>query len=122
MSDTLTSSPAGAADRAGLPLTFGQEQLWFIDEFHHGLPAHNLARLVWLRGTLDEPALRRALDAVVARHEALRTRLIAGADGRPAQVIDPPAPVPLEEAEYVAADSETDPEAGPEAGPAAAAS
>jgi amino acid adenylation domain-containing protein len=78
-------------------LSFGQEQLWFIDEFHHGLPAHNVANLVWLRGALDVAALRRALDGVVARHEARRTRLVAGADGRPVQVIDPAGPVELRE-------------------------
>jgi amino acid adenylation domain-containing protein len=75
----------------GLPLSFAQEQLWFIDEFHNGLPAHNLANLVRLRGPLDVAALRRALDGLVARHETLRTRLLTGADGHPVQVIDPPA-------------------------------
>ncbi len=45
---------------------------------------------------MDPDALRRALDALVARHEPLRTRLVAGRDGRPVQLIDPPGPVPLE--------------------------
>jgi amino acid adenylation domain-containing protein len=72
-------------------VSFTQEQLWFIDEFHHGLPAHNLPYLIWLRGQLDVAALEQALAAVVARHEPLRTRLVAGPDGRPEQVIDPPA-------------------------------
>jgi amino acid adenylation domain-containing protein len=81
--------------RAGLPLSFAQEQLWFIDEFHHGLAAHNLPGLVRLRGPLDAAALGRALDGVAARHEALRTRLLAGPDGRPAQVVDPPGTVEL---------------------------
>ncbi|HEY2441971.1 MAG TPA: amino acid adenylation domain-containing protein [Streptosporangiaceae bacterium] len=78
------------------PASFAQEQLWFIDEFHHGLAAHNVAHQVRLRGPLDVAALGRALDGLVARHEALRTRLVAGDDGRPVQLIDPPAPVPLE--------------------------
>ena len=34
-------------------MTFAQEQLWFIDEFHHGLPAHNLPSLIRLSGALD---------------------------------------------------------------------
>ena len=77
------------------PLSFTQEQLWFIDEFHHGLPAHNVPSLIWLRGQLDVAALERAIGALVARHEPLRTRLVAGTDGHPVQVIDPagrPAP------------------------------
>jgi amino acid adenylation domain-containing protein len=80
----------------GLPMSFAQEQLWFIDEFHHGLPAHNVPSLVRMRGALDVAALGRALDRLAARHEALRTRLLAGVDGRPAQVVDPPEPVRLD--------------------------
>ena len=48
-----------------------------------------------LTGPLDLAALRQAMDELVVRHEALRTRLIAGPGGAPIQVIDPPAPVPL---------------------------
>jgi amino acid adenylation domain-containing protein len=70
--------------------SLAQEQLWFIDEFHHGLPAHNVPSLVRLHGDLDSAALSRALAALIARHEPLRTRLVADHDGRPVQVIDPP--------------------------------
>src|ERR1022692_3870684 len=79
-----------------IPLTYAQEQLWFIDEFHGGLAAHNLPSLIRLRGPLDAAAVRRALDGLLARHEALRTRLVAGADGRPAAVIDPPSQLELD--------------------------
>jgi amino acid adenylation domain-containing protein len=68
--------------------SYAQEQLWFIDEFHHGLPAHNVPWLLWLRGPLDVPALSRALGALIARHEPLRTRLAAGPDGRPVAHVD----------------------------------
>ena len=85
----------GGAGVTEPPLSFAQEQLWFIDEFHHGLAAHNVPTLVRLRGPLDAAALGRALDQVVARHEALRTRLLAGPDGQPVQVIDPPGSVSL---------------------------
>ncbi len=77
-------------------LTANQQQLWFIDEFHHGLPAHNLAWQIELAGELDLAALRRALDDLVARHPALRTRMPASQDGRPIAVTDPPGPVRLE--------------------------
>jgi amino acid adenylation domain-containing protein len=72
------------------PASPAQEQLWFIDEFHRGLPAHNVPSLIRLRGKLDVAALSRALAAVTARHEPLRTRLAAAGDGHPVQVIDPP--------------------------------
>ena len=79
-----------------LPPSYGQEQLWFIDKFAPGEPAYNIPHAVRLSGPLDSAALGRALDALVARHEALRTRLVADPDGRPVQVIDPPGRVSLE--------------------------
>ncbi|MFD8820486.1 condensation domain-containing protein, partial [Streptomyces sp. NPDC059627] len=56
---------------------------------------YNLLLPVELGRNLDVAVLGAALDAVVARHEVLRTRLVAGADGVAYQVIDPPRPVPL---------------------------
>jgi amino acid adenylation domain-containing protein len=85
--------PAGLAD---VPLSYGQEQLWFVDQFAPGEPTYNIPLALGLSGPLDPEALRRGLGALVARHEALRTRLVTGAEGRPVQVIDPPRPTPLE--------------------------
>jgi amino acid adenylation domain-containing protein len=74
-----------------LPLAYGQEQLWFVDQFAPGLSVYNIASVLRLRGGWDAGALGRALDALVGRHEALRTRLVS-IGGRPVQVIDrPPA-------------------------------
>ncbi len=80
-----------AAGTQDLPLSFGQEQLWFMDRFAPGLPTYNVAFGVRLRGPLDTGALTRALDGLVARHEALRTRLVSDAGGRPHQVVDEPS-------------------------------
>ncbi len=79
-----------------MKLTSSQQQLWFIDEFHHGLAAHNLPAQLRLRGRCDLAALRRAIDGLVARHAVLRTRLPAGEDGLPVQATDPAGPVKLE--------------------------
>ncbi len=75
-------------------LSFGQERLWFLDQLDPGSPAYNVAWTIRCVGPLDVAALRAALDAVVARHPALRTRFPAIA-GRPTAVIDPAAPVAL---------------------------
>ena len=73
-----------------LPASAGQEQLWFLDHLAPGRPTYNLPCAVQLTGPLDAAALSRAVDALVARHEALRTRLVPGPGHRPVQVIDPP--------------------------------
>jgi amino acid adenylation domain-containing protein len=88
--------------RAGHPASFGQEQVWFVDRFHPDVPLHNIPLTIRLRGPLDADALGRAVDALVVRHEALRTRLVAGADGRPVLVVGAPSgghlrPVKVEE-------------------------
>jgi amino acid adenylation domain-containing protein len=90
----ITRRPAGPAE---VPASFGQEQLWFIDRFAPGLGTYNLPQALRVSGAVDEQALGRALAALVARHEALRTRLVTGGDSRPVQVIDPPVDLPLEQ-------------------------
>ncbi|MFF0519186.1 non-ribosomal peptide synthase/polyketide synthase [Actinomadura nitritigenes] len=80
---------------APLPLSFAQQRLWFLDQMEPGSSEYNLALPVRLPGTLDVAALGAALSALVERHEVLRTRLVAGEDGRPFQVIDPASPFPL---------------------------
>jgi non-ribosomal peptide synthetase component F len=84
----IAPRPPGTTD---LPLSSGQEQLWFLDRFAPGLATYNIPNALRLRGPLDAGALERALDGLVARHEALRTRLVSGADGRPRQIVDEPA-------------------------------
>jgi amino acid adenylation domain-containing protein len=78
------------AERTGpLPLSFAQQRLWFLDQFAPGLPVYNSPLPLRLRGTLDLPALTRALTRLVQRHEIMRTRY-PSENGVPYQVIDPP--------------------------------
>ncbi|WP_275761271.1 non-ribosomal peptide synthetase [Ralstonia pseudosolanacearum] len=71
-----TALPAiTAADRSEpLPLSFAQQRLWFLAQMEGGSEAYHIPVGLRLKGELDEPALRRSLDRIVARHEALRTR------------------------------------------------
>ncbi|TYZ39320.1 non-ribosomal peptide synthetase, partial [Ralstonia solanacearum] len=62
------------ADRGEpLPLSFAQQRLWFLAQMEGGSEAYHIPVGLRLKGELDEEALRRALDRIVARHEALRT-------------------------------------------------
>ena len=80
-----------AADRGErIPLSFAQERLWFLAQFDAAASrAHHVTFTLPLNGELDRAALRRALDEIVARHEALRTTFTAS-DGEPLQRIAPP--------------------------------
>ncbi|WP_426751896.1 amino acid adenylation domain-containing protein [Myxococcus sp. Y35] len=76
-----------------LPLSFAQERLWFLSQFHDDHRVYNLPMAVRLVGPLDVQALKDALQAVVARHEALRTCFPGSAV--PTQVIADTLDVPL---------------------------
>ncbi len=84
--------PRGGA----LPLSFAQQRLWVVDRLEPGSAAYNMAAALRLRGALDAAALRASLDALVGRHESLRTTL-AERDGAPVQVIHPAGPAALVE-------------------------
>ncbi|MEU4248902.1 non-ribosomal peptide synthase/polyketide synthase [Amycolatopsis sp. NPDC026612] len=72
-----------------LPLSFAQQRLWFLDDFAPGSTDHVTVFGVRLRGDLRPGALARALTALIARHESLRTTFPA-VDGRPRQVVGEP--------------------------------
>ncbi len=89
-----TSIPRVPRDRP-LPLSFAQERLWFLDRLEPGRATYNVPALGFrMRGNLDVAALGAALDAIVRRHEALRTAF-PEVDGRPVQAIGLPGPLPL---------------------------
>jgi amino acid adenylation domain-containing protein len=67
-------------------LSFAQQRLWFLAQLEPESPHYNEPKAVRLRGALNVMALQRALDALVARHEVLRTTFVAE-DGQPLQVI-----------------------------------
>ncbi|WP_221361229.1 non-ribosomal peptide synthetase [Streptomyces beigongshangae] len=74
-----------------LPLSFGQEQLWYLDRLHPGSPLYNIPADLRLRGPLDVAALRGALDDLSARHEVLRT-CVRDDDGEPYVHVLPAGP------------------------------
>ncbi|WP_221361227.1 non-ribosomal peptide synthetase [Streptomyces beigongshangae] len=78
-----------------LPLSVAQQRLWFLDRFQPGGTAYGTATGFRLRGELDTGALRTALDALVARHEPLRTTFDT-VDGTGVQIVGPPFAVPVE--------------------------
>ncbi|MFO7587676.1 MAG: amino acid adenylation domain-containing protein, partial [Gemmatimonadota bacterium] len=88
-----------------LPLSFGQERLWFLDQLHPGGIAYNIPAAVRLDGELDQGAIERAMRRVVARHEVLRTRFEV-VDGRPRPRIEEEFPFDLDVEDLSALDPE----------------
>jgi len=78
----------------GLPLSFAQARLWFLNQYEPESPAYHIPLAIRLRGDLDLEALEAALTEIVRRHEALRTTFRA-TEGDPVQVVVPPSPLSL---------------------------
>ncbi len=68
------------------PASFGQRRLWFLDQLEPGTAAYNLARAFRVTGPLDIPVLTRAFEAIVRRHESLRT-VFDSVDGEARQIV-----------------------------------
>ncbi len=81
--------------RESWPLTFGQEQVWFVDNLQPGTHAYDHPSIHRLIGPIDEELLEACLAAVVARHGALRTTF-AQIGGVPAQIVADAMEVPIE--------------------------
>ncbi|WP_437926833.1 amino acid adenylation domain-containing protein [Sorangium sp. So ce291] len=92
MSGAARLAPEDRPER--LPLSLVQERLWFLEQLVAGAPVYHIAAALRLSGTLDTSHLERAVTALVARHEALRTSF-PSVEGQPVQRIAPPAPVAL---------------------------
>ncbi len=78
----------------GLPLSFAQERLWFLEQLQPGTSAYNIPMLVRLRGSLSAAALAGALREVVRRHQVLRVTF-GEQEGEPAQWVAPETALPF---------------------------
>ncbi|HET8890235.1 MAG TPA: amino acid adenylation domain-containing protein [Candidatus Angelobacter sp.] len=56
-----------------IPLSFAQQRLWFLAQMEGVSEVYHVPQGLRLSGELDRNALKRALDRIVWRHEALRT-------------------------------------------------
>ena len=69
-----------------LPMSFSQQRLWFLDKLAPGGHNYNISWGIEIHAPLNAAALQAALDALVKRHEILRTTFADSDDG-PVQVI-----------------------------------
>ncbi len=73
--------PSGPA-----PLSFAQEQLWFLDHLAPGSPVYNMGDIVDFHGLYNAEAMHQAIRELVRRHEILRTTF-SYSGGQPVQIL-----------------------------------
>ncbi|MFK0202880.1 non-ribosomal peptide synthetase [Streptomyces lavendulae] len=79
---------AQSAQEALPPLSYNQEQQWFLHQWEPDLPLYNVTIALRLNGPLDVPSLEQALAVLVDRHQILRTRY-PEVQGTPHPALDP---------------------------------
>ena len=79
-------SSIGRVDRnQPLPLSFAQQRLWFLSQLDSAASvAYHIPATICLKGKLNHQAFRTAFNAIVSRHEILRTHFVT-IDGQPYQ-------------------------------------
>ena len=94
-SDASAPPPIEPVSRAQpLPLSYAQMRLWILNRLSTDNSAYHLPVALHLEGALDVEALRRSINEIAMRHEALRT-VFTETDGRPLQTILPSIEVSL---------------------------
>lgn len=73
--------PRRCGERARYHASWAQQRLWLIDRLEGGAAGYRIALVARILGPLDCKALQRALDALMERHESLRTTFVMEADG-----------------------------------------
>lgn len=79
---------------ARLPLSYGQQRLWFIDQLEGSSRQYHIPEALRLCGELNIACLQQAIQVIVERHESLRTRF-SQIDGEPFQEILPTLEIDL---------------------------
>src|SRR3989449_6986193 len=74
------------SNRESAPLSYNQQGLWVLNQLMPGTSLYHTPTAARLTGRLDVAAFKIALNAVINRHEALRTTFTV-VDGTPVQVV-----------------------------------
>ncbi|MGE5343976.1 MAG: non-ribosomal peptide synthase/polyketide synthase [Candidatus Omnitrophota bacterium] len=76
----ISKAPTGVP----IPLSFSQEQLWFLQQLNDRNASYFVPRAIRIQGRLDISLIERTFDEIIRRHEILRT-VFPIIDGRPIQ-------------------------------------
>ena len=87
-SEESLPTPDGNDEVFVFPASFGQQRLWFLDQFEPGSPYYNIPIAFRLSGRFDIDVFEQTINEIVRRHEVLRT-VFKSVDGKPMQIILP---------------------------------
>ena len=79
-----------------IPLSQEQKRLWFINQVSPGSPAYNVPYAFFIEGPLEVELLEATLEAIMGRHESLRTSFPLDPEGNPYQHIENRPNLPFE--------------------------
>ncbi|MEX2212842.1 MAG: amino acid adenylation domain-containing protein [Phycisphaeraceae bacterium] len=97
-------APAEHADSHGLPASSAQSRLWFLDQLEEERAVYNIPISIWIEGAVHLDALQSAINAIVRRHEIIRTNLIER-DGVPIQIVRDVGRVTIEQVDLSRVDA-----------------
>ncbi|MEO6678178.1 MAG: amino acid adenylation domain-containing protein, partial [Pseudomonas sp.] len=80
---------------ASIPLSYAQERQWFLWQMDPHSTAYHIPNALRLKGELDVPALERSFNALVQRHDSLRTTF-SEQDEKTVQVIHGQMPISID--------------------------
>ncbi|MEN3329445.1 MAG: hypothetical protein V7638_4252 [Acidobacteriota bacterium] len=81
---TLIDDEKGSAET--FAVSFAQQRLWFLSQLEPDNPSYNVPQILRLKGELNVGALEQSINAIIARHESLRTTF-KEVDGEPVQIV-----------------------------------
>jgi amino acid adenylation domain-containing protein len=84
--------PEGPHGVGSFPLSFAQQRIWMMHQFEGNSTEYNMLWAHRMKGRLDIVSLKKALNAIVERHESLRTYIFES-EGQAVQAVAPPQPV-----------------------------
>ncbi len=93
---SLPAPPVEPEPLAEAPPSLAQEQLLFFERLHPGSPLYNVGSAIALDGPVEPERLAAAIDAVMARHAALRLRIRGAPPSARQQVRPDGQSLPLE--------------------------
>ncbi|NIF18293.1 non-ribosomal peptide synthetase [Pantoea sp. Cy-639] len=92
--------------RQAVPLSYSQQRMWFLWQMEPDSPAYNVGGMARLSGVLHVDAFERALQALIVRHETLRTTF-PSVDGKPCQCVADDSSLQLQWHDFTAGAADT---------------